>query len=125
VLLLDEADIFLARRTRTDLRHNAVTSVFLRSLEYYEGILFLTTNRVGVIDPAFKSRVQMFLFYPKLSLDVTYKLYEKFIKRAEDEQDRTGSYFFKIKKKEILKFAKNHFRRLEKRGWETWNGRYV
>jgi hypothetical protein len=125
VLLLDEADIFLARRTRTDLRHNAVTSVFLRSLEYYEGILFLTTNRVGVIDPAFKSRVQMFLFYPKLSLDVTYRLYEKFIKRAEDEQNRTGSYFFKIKKKEILKFAKNHFRRLEKRGWETWNGRYV
>ncbi|CAJ0543642.1 Ff.00g038530.m01.CDS01 [Fusarium sp. VM40] len=125
VLLLDEADIFLARRTRTDLRHNAVTSVFLRSLEYYEGILFLTTNRVGVIDPAFKSRVQMFLFYPKLSLDVTYKLYEKFIQRAEDEQNRTGSYFFKIKKKEILKFAKSHFRRLEKRGWETWNGRQI
>ncbi|KAM5349233.1 hypothetical protein ACJ41O_005740 [Fusarium nematophilum] len=85
VLLLDEADIFLAKRTRSDLRHNAVTSVFLRSLEYYAGILFLTTNRVGAIDPAFKSRIQMSLFYARLNLDVTLKLYEKFIKRAKAE----------------------------------------
>ncbi|KAF4992487.1 hypothetical protein FDECE_13703 [Fusarium decemcellulare] len=125
VLLLDEADIFLARRTRTDLRHNAVTSVFLRSLEYYAGILFLTTNRVGVIDPAFKSRIQMSLFYPKLDLEVTTKLYEKFIKRAREEQDRTGCYLFKIKEKEILRFAAKHFRRLEKSGSETWNGRQI
>ncbi|KAI0453851.1 hypothetical protein F5B21DRAFT_478094 [Xylaria acuta] len=39
VLLLDEADVFLAKRNKTDLRRNAVTSVFLRSLEYYAGIL--------------------------------------------------------------------------------------
>lgn len=32
VLLLDEADVFLAKRNKTDLRRNAVTSVFLRSL---------------------------------------------------------------------------------------------
>ncbi len=35
VLLLDEADVFLAKRNKTDLRRNAVTSVFLRCLEYY------------------------------------------------------------------------------------------
>ncbi|KAF4971696.1 hypothetical protein FZEAL_9774 [Fusarium zealandicum] len=121
VLVLDEVDIFLARRSRTGLGHNPVTSVFLRSPEYCEGILFLTTNRVGVIDPAFKPRVQMFLFYPKLSLDVTCKLYEKIIKRAEDGQHRIGSYLFKIKKKESLKFARNHFCRLEKGGWNRNN----
>ncbi|KAF5720096.1 AAA family ATPase [Fusarium mundagurra] len=125
VLLLDEADIFLAKRTRSDLRHNAVTSVFLRSLEYYAGILFLTTNRVGVIDPAFRSRIQMSLFYPQLSLDVTCKLYEKFIRRAKAEQMRQGCYAFKIKEKEILKFGKKHFRTLEKNGYETWNGRQI
>lgn len=123
VLLLDEADIFLAKRTRSDLRHNAVTSVFLRSLEYYAGILFLTTNRVGALDPAFKSRIQMSLFYPQLSLDVTCKLYEKFIRRAKAEQMRQGCYAFKIKEKEILKFGKKHFRTLEKNSYETWNGR--
>ncbi|KAM0227396.1 hypothetical protein ACHAPO_011582 [Fusarium lateritium] len=125
VLLLDEADVFLAKRTRNDLRHNAVTSVFLRSLEYYAGILFLTTNRVGAMDPAFRSRIQMSLFYPHLSLDVTCMLYMKFIKRAKAEQQRQGSCLFKIKEKEIVKFGKKHFRVLEKEGYETWNGRQI
>ena len=42
VMLLDEADVFLQTRNRTDMRRNAVVSVFLRSLEYYSGILILT-----------------------------------------------------------------------------------
>ncbi|KAF6813201.1 hypothetical protein CSOJ01_04712 [Colletotrichum sojae] len=125
VLLLDEADVFLAKRTRNDLRHNAVTSVFLRSLEYYAGILFLTTNRVGAIDPAFKSRIQMSLFYSKLDLRVTKELYRKFIKRAKAEQDRTGNHAFEIRKAEILKFAKDHFKELTKRNRDTWNGRQI
>jgi SpoVK/Ycf46/Vps4 family AAA+-type ATPase len=45
VLLLDEADVFMARRTQTDLQRNALVSVFLRVLEYYAGILFLTTSK--------------------------------------------------------------------------------
>ncbi|KAI9930638.1 hypothetical protein MW887_011393 [Aspergillus wentii] len=32
-------------RDRTDIERNAMVSVFLRILEYYSGILFLTTNR--------------------------------------------------------------------------------
>ncbi|KAH7312722.1 hypothetical protein B0I35DRAFT_437585 [Stachybotrys elegans] len=125
VLLLDEADIFLAKRTKTDLRHNAVTSVFLRSLEYYAGILFLTTNRVGAIDPAFRSRIQLSVSYEPLNLEVTCKLYEKFIKRAKDEQERTNTYNFKIKEKEILKFGRRHFKTLAKEGYDTWNGRQI
>ncbi|KPM38562.1 hypothetical protein AK830_g7977 [Neonectria ditissima] len=125
VLLLDEADIFLTSRTDEDLRHNAVTSVFIRSLEYYAGILFLTTNRVGAIDSAFRSRIQMSLFYPSLSLDVTCKLYEKFVNRAKVEQYRKHSHQFKIKEKEILRFGKKHFLSLEKAGCETWNGRQI
>lgn len=91
-----------------------MTSVFLRSLEYYAGILFLTTNRVGAIDPAFKSRIQMSLFYPKLDWNVTNTLYEKFIERAKAEQDRTNNYAFKIKGKEILRFSKRHFSKSRK-----------
>lgn len=59
VLLLDEADVFLAQRTQTDIERNALVSIFLRALEYYSGILFLTTNRVGSIDEAFRSRIHM------------------------------------------------------------------
>ncbi|KAI3391129.1 hypothetical protein diail_7926 [Diaporthe ilicicola] len=125
VLLLDEADIFLAKRNKTDLRRNAVTSVFLRSLEYYAGILFLTTNRVGGIDPAFKSRIQLSLYYPRIDLDTTVRLYEVFLKRARDEQNRIGVTQFKIKQKEILKFVSRHYRRLQKEGYSTWNGRQI
>ncbi|KAI8944575.1 hypothetical protein F4801DRAFT_594846 [Xylaria longipes] len=125
VLLLDEADVFLAKRNKTDLRRNAVTSVFLRSLEYYAGILFLTTNRVGSIDPAFKSRIHISLFYPKFDLEATLRLYSTYIKRARAEQERLQSTTFKIKEKEILKFAKRHFRQAEKEGLGTWNGRQI
>ena len=48
VVLLDEADVFLEERDVKDLNRNALVSVFLRALEYYDGILILTSNRVGI-----------------------------------------------------------------------------
>jgi SpoVK/Ycf46/Vps4 family AAA+-type ATPase len=45
VLLLDEADVFLAQRTRTDVKRNSLVSVFLRVLEYFSGIIFLITEK--------------------------------------------------------------------------------
>ncbi|KAG8532277.1 uncharacterized protein KY384_003918 [Bacidia gigantensis] len=59
VLLLDEADVFLEQRSAHDLERNKLVSIFLRILEYYEGILFLTTNRVDNIDAAFQSRIHL------------------------------------------------------------------
>lgn len=44
ILLLDEADVFLASRRREDFTRNGLVAAFLRVLEYYAGILFLTTN---------------------------------------------------------------------------------
>lgn len=41
VVLLDEADVFLEQRSLEDLRRNALVSVFLRVLEYYDGIFGL------------------------------------------------------------------------------------
>ncbi|KAK5101277.1 hypothetical protein LTS08_004884 [Lithohypha guttulata] len=67
VLLLDEADIFLEQRTRHDLHRNAVVSVFLRLLEYYQGVLCLTTNRSEEIDVAFHSRIHISLPFPDLT----------------------------------------------------------
>lgn len=55
ILLIDEADVFLMQRT-DDLVRNAVVGVFLRTLEYYKGLLFLTTNRLDAIDDAIVSR---------------------------------------------------------------------
>jgi SpoVK/Ycf46/Vps4 family AAA+-type ATPase len=55
VLLLDEAEVFLQRRGSTDINRNALVSIFLRQLEYYQGVLILTTNLIGQCDPAFES----------------------------------------------------------------------
>ena len=67
VLLLDKADIFLEERSMADLKRNSLISVFLRILEYYDRILILTSNLVGVFDEAFKSRIQVALHYEKLN----------------------------------------------------------
>ena len=65
----------------------------------------------------------MSLFYPRLDSDATIKLYEVLLRRAKDEQKNSKAVEFKIKSKEILRFAKSHFRRLERHGLGTWNGR--
>ena len=41
ILLLDEADIFLQERDVHDVKRNALVSIFLRELEYFDGILFV------------------------------------------------------------------------------------
>lgn len=40
--------------------------VFLRKLEYFEGVLFLTGNLVSNIDTAFHSRIDIHFEYPDL-----------------------------------------------------------
>ena len=55
VMLIDEADVYIHERGQ-DVNQNAIVGVFLRLLEYYAGILFLTTNRAVVVDDAIHSR---------------------------------------------------------------------
>ena len=56
--------------------------MLLRTLEYFEGIMILTTNRVDTIDPAFKSRIHLALTYPALSMKARSGLWETFILKA-------------------------------------------
>ncbi|CAG8454169.1 1584_t:CDS:2 [Dentiscutata heterogama] len=82
VLLLDEADIYLEKRSTTDLNRNMMVGIFLRLLEYYQGVLFMTTNRVANFDDAICSRISMFLHYPKLDQDRRREVWTNFTKRA-------------------------------------------
>jgi SpoVK/Ycf46/Vps4 family AAA+-type ATPase len=147
VMLLDEADVFLAKRSvsfafqllldkrqlimdsemisremgwfRVRQGHaascgisNFVFTVFLRILEYYPGILFLTTNRVGSFDDAFRSRLHMTLYYPKLNLDQTLQIYEMNIRRVRElnsKREEAGQRIIQVQDKKILKFAKRFF----------------
>lgn len=75
VLLLDEADIFLEERDEKDIVRNAMVGVFLRLLEYHQGVLFLTTNRVKNIDKAFYSRISIGLRFQEATVEKRAKIW--------------------------------------------------
>lgn len=62
VLLLDEADVFVVQRG-SNIDQNAIVAEFLRTLEYFDGLLFLTTNRPDEIDDAIISRCAAIIDY--------------------------------------------------------------
>lgn len=71
MLLIDEVDAIIEKRGK-DLTMNAIVSIFLRYIENFSGILFLTTNRHTTIDPAFDSRITL-----KLKYEFTEEMREK------------------------------------------------
>lgn len=86
VVLLDEADVFLEKRSHHDLARNALVSIFLRLLEYYQGILFLTTNRVRTFDEAFQSRIHVALKYDELEAGARKSVWRNFLKQIPNAE---------------------------------------
>ncbi|GME41109.1 ATPAse AAA+ type core protein [Neofusicoccum parvum] len=87
ILLIDEADIFLERRKHTDLARNGVVAAFLRKMEYFGGLLFLTTNRVEHIDEAFMSRVHVVIGFNQLDREKRRVIWESFIDKLKREME--------------------------------------
>ena len=136
VLLLDEADVFLAKREKNDLKRNALVSVFLRTLEYYAGILFLTTNRTAQFDEAFKSRIHMSLYYPPLDRDKTVAVWQTNIELFEQrnaaiKSKQAPGVVIKYDQDELIAYAEAHydsFKKKDKKGFKIrarWNGRQI
>jgi hypothetical protein len=82
VLLLDEADIFMEARDERDVLRNAMVGVFLRLLEYHQGVLFLTTNRVKNIDRAFLSRISVGIFFGPADTEKRAKIWTNLLEAA-------------------------------------------
>ncbi|KAI0966413.1 hypothetical protein F4678DRAFT_466486 [Xylaria arbuscula] len=127
ILLLDEADVFLSQRETNALRRNALVSVFY---EYYNGILFLTTNRVGTLDEAFKSRVHLSLYYPALGRSQTEQIMRMNLERLgmieNQRTESTSQIQLFIRKDQICKFVAEHWdRHVENDGEGRWNGRQI
>jgi len=53
--------------------------VFLRMLEHYRGILFLTTNRLSTFDTAFQSRIHLTIHYPGLDTAARKAIWSNFL----------------------------------------------
>ncbi|KAF6829262.1 AAA family ATPase [Colletotrichum plurivorum] len=154
VLLLDEADVFLAERSQDNIERNALVSgksaprhqsqntndlnitVFLRVMEYYEGILFLTTNKVGSFDEAFKSRMSMALYYPPLTLEQTEKIWEMQMDRTERlSSEAAAAADGGPDESQLVRFNRLDIKALAKELWglqqsqphykPVWNGRQI
>ena len=123
ILLLDEADVFLQERDAKDVARNALVSIFLRQLEYYQGIMILTTNRIGDCDPAFESmestemssyeysanrysrtgRIHFSIHYPDLDVEARRLIWKTFISRAHSSAGTEASF----KDEEMEELAKH------------------
>jgi hypothetical protein len=82
VLQFDECEIFLSRRNQ-DLERSAIVGIFLRLLDYYQGMLFLTSNRPEVIDDAVLSRVMLRLNYPELNRQTRAEIWSNMFQAAK------------------------------------------
>ncbi|ESU07861.1 hypothetical protein FGSG_02425 [Fusarium graminearum PH-1] len=103
------------RRQVTDLKRNSLVAVFLRCIEYYRGILFLTTNRVGQFDDAFISRIHVIIHYEKLSPEGQKKVWEQFFDKLDyDRED------FKVTRR-----AKDYILEEGAISEMEWNGREI
>lgn len=79
VVLLDESDVFLEKRSADNLERNGIVAIFLRLLEYYRGVMFMTTNRVRAMDPAFQSRIHLKIRYPHLQESARRQIWTRFV----------------------------------------------
>ena len=77
-----EADSLLSKRTLEGGVRNEVVSVMLRQLEYYRGILFMTTNLFDNIDHAVRSRVRLHIEYRALSATHRMTLWKTFLRQS-------------------------------------------
>ncbi|KAH7014439.1 uncharacterized protein B0I36DRAFT_338730 [Microdochium trichocladiopsis] len=90
VVLLDEADVLMSQRTTDNLERNSVVAVFLRMLEYYRGMLFLTTNRRDDFDDAFFNRIHVTLKYNELDVASRTNIWRHHLQRAtRDNKERS------------------------------------
>ena len=84
--LIDEADVYVRSRGE-DLEQNAIVAEFLRSAEYFRGLLFMTTNRVNDIDDAFLSRVAACISYSEPGPELAAKVWRTMAEQFEHPLD--------------------------------------
>jgi len=122
ILLIDEADIFLERRRGSDIARNGLVSVFLRKMEYFQGLLFLTTNRIGQIDDAFLSRVHVVIGYAPLDESKRKRIWNGFFRKLEHDMAAPNRDGPKI---EVSKYAKEYVLNDPEVKALIWNGREI
>ncbi|KAL2045967.1 hypothetical protein ABVK25_011892 [Lepraria finkii] len=106
ILLVDEADVFLESRVReSDPNRNALVSVLLRVLEYYQGIMILTTNRIKSLDAAVQSRIHLAVRFDDLNQTQMQNVFSTVLQKYRVEGGNMEDIKYKFK--DYLKDNKN------------------
>jgi len=116
VILLDEADIYFESRQNQDLARNNLLASFLRAIEYYDGILFLTTNRIGTSDEAVWSRIHATIYYDNFTDTDRQKIWNIYFNKLEDEREN------EIR---VQESAKDYVKENKEVQSLQWNGREI
>jgi len=82
LVLLDEGDALVERREKGALLLNSMVGVLLKALDAFEGLLFITTNRVAAFDPAALSRVTLAIRFSSLKTTGRIKVWHNVLLRA-------------------------------------------
>ena len=117
MILFEDADAIVYSRDMYQLRRSAIVSIFLRHIEYSEGIHFITTSNDCNIDPAIRSRAHLALGLPRLTFDAQEWIWLNFIGRISTE--------LLANKAELDSFIKHDLRNLHQRDHGAMNGRQI
>jgi SpoVK/Ycf46/Vps4 family AAA+-type ATPase len=101
IILLDEADVFLAKRKTGDIGRNAFVTIFLTSMEYYAGTLMLTTNQPDVFDEAVQSRIHLQIAYPPLNREQRKAIWRNVVEDQGIEHDLGEEAFARLGEKVV------------------------
>ncbi|KAL2808966.1 hypothetical protein BJX63DRAFT_374638 [Aspergillus granulosus] len=119
IVILDEADVYLEARSSQDLTRNSIVSIFLRALDYFQGILFLTTNRVGSFDEAFMSRIHVQIGYDPLDDGSRQQIWDNHFKKLSRNRELNGQEI------RCSYDAKEFVRKSKELQVLKWNGREI
>ena len=89
-------------------------------LEYYSGVIILTTNRVGEFDEAFRSRIHISLYYPKLNEESTKQIWDRNLVHI-----RESGLNIDMEEEKIKRFRGRHWEENKGRPSRRWNGRQI
>ena len=94
MLLFDEADAIFGKRTdvqnSTDRYANMQTNFLLTSIEMFNGVSILTTNRESVMDQAFQRRLTFRVQFPMPEEDERERLWRKMLEGHDAQTDNIG-----------------------------------
>jgi len=88
----------------------------LRVMEYFEGILIMTTNRIKQIDLACQSRIQYAVVYHELTEEQQTTIWKQYHAQLDDSNSEA------FERGEILKWIKDE---ADERPGELFNGREI